>query len=321
MIIEKTRLDLKPEWKTSEYNRWADYIELLCLRGEIITLDDIIDIWCDNDMDNEYDRGGDTHLENSSDLETQIEDYFTLLCTRKKECGEYYPFELQEKNCLVLLKKLSEKQKQYIFLLMCSSICFMSRTDLQKYTAEFEKFSKVIMSILVPENTVVELFGTTRADSIFKGTLRERIKTLAKCLGANTTKSFDNNPKYDNIKGGDDGLDIVAFLSIDEAQAIPFAFAQCTCSFDKWVEKQNSISHDNWHTKIDSLVSYPVFMLVPFSCHDNKGKFYDTTSIHTFLIDRIRIIKLIEKNKEKKMIQEMIREFSSRLIVDKIFNQ
>ncbi len=173
----------------------------------------------------------------------------------------------------------------------------MSKTNLQKYTREFEKFCKVIMSVLVPKDAVVELFGTTRKDTIFKGTLRARIETLAQYLGASTTKSFDNNPKYDKINNGDDGLDIVAFLPIDVAQVIPFAFAQCTCSFEQWVEKQHSAGMVEWKTKISPLVSYPVFMFVPFSCHDNFGKFYDETSIYSFLIDRIRILKLIDKNK------------------------
>ncbi len=115
MIIDRERLVSKPKWKESEYNRWADYVELLCLKEEIITPDDLMDIWCDEDTDNEYDRGGDAHLENSNDLETQIKDYFTLLHTRKKECGDYYPFELQNGNCLMLLHELSDKHKQYIF--------------------------------------------------------------------------------------------------------------------------------------------------------------------------------------------------------------
>lgn len=319
MIIDRERLDLKPKWKKNEYNRWADYVELLCLRDEIITPDDLIDIWRDDDMDNEYNRGGYAHLENADDLETQIKDYFTLLHTRKKECGAYYPFELQKGNCLVLLNELSNKQKQYIFLLLCSSICFMDKADLQKYTREFEKFCKEIMSMLVPKDAVVELFGTTRKDSIFKGTLRARIKTLAQCLGAGTTKAFDNNPKYDEIKNGDDGLDIVAFLPIDDAQAIPFAFAQCTCSFEHWVEKQHSAGMDEWKAKISPLVSYPVFMFVPFSCHDNSGKFYDETSIYSFLVDRIRILKLINKN-ENDLRQKIIVKFNSMFDLTGLFD-
>lgn len=307
MIIEKQKLSIKPNWKKSEYNRWADFVELLCLKDGIITVDDMIDIWHDADTENEYERGGMDHSEKADMLEGQIKDYFTLLNSRNEECGEYYPFEVQEGNCLVLKSEQTDKHKQYIFLLICSSISFMNNSNLQQYTAEFEKFSKDIMSILIPNEAVVELFGTTRSDGLFGGNLRSRIEQLASLLGASTTKSFDENSKYDNINGGDDGLDIVAFFPLDGAQTIPFAFAQCTCSFDKWKEKQDSVSLDRWSKKIDPLVHYPIFMFVPFSCHDNQGRFYDATNIRTFLIDRIRILKLLNKNNDEQF-QEKIKE-------------
>ena len=194
-----------------------------------------------------------------------------------------------------------------------------ARANLYKYTAEFEKFSKTIMSLLFFKNAKVELFGTTRAENTFHGTLRTRVETLAKHLGANTTKSFDNNPKYDTIRGGDDGLDIVAFLPMDRAQAIPFAFAQCTCSFDEWKEKQDSVSKDRWNTKIEPLVSYPVFMFVPFSCHNNEGTFYDVTNLRSFLIDRIRIIKIMDKSKDKVFYDAMV-AFSDIFSLDELFD-
>ena len=298
MIIKHEKINVKPRWKKSEYNRWADYIELLCLKDEVITPDDVIDIWCDDDTDNEYDRGGLDHLEKSAYLEMQIDDYFILLHSREKACGEYYPFEMQKGNCLKLKQNLSDKQKIYIFLLLCSSICFMDNIEMKKYTDDFEVLSKSVMHTLVPRNAVVELFGTTRKGDLFCGTQRKRIEKLADCIGARTTKSFDENEKYDLAKAGDDGLDIVAYLPIDDAQMIPFAFAQCTCSFDKWKEKQDSVLEDHWNTKIEPLVSYPAFMFVPFSCHNSEGAFYDVTAIRSFLIDRIRIIKLYENTKD-----------------------
>ena len=42
-------------------------------------------------------------------------------------------------------------------------------------------------------------------------------------------------------------------------------------------------------------VHYAQYMFVPFSCHNSRGKFCNETRIKTYLIDRLRIIKLIEK--------------------------
>ncbi|MBR1391663.1 MAG: hypothetical protein IJ567_09545 [Lachnospiraceae bacterium] len=319
MAIQKTKLESKPNWKIGEYNRWADYIELMCLKDEMITPDDMMDILRDGDNDNEYDRGGDTHLEKANELENQMKDYFTLVKSRSREYGAYYPFLLEAGNCIKRSPEFTEKQKQYIFLLACSSICFMKQTDMQKYTTEFERFSKTVLPMLVPSDAVVELFGTKREESGYTGTLRARIEMLAKKLGANTTKSFDHNSKYDKIKAGDDGLDIVAFLPVDQAQAIPFAFAQCTCSYDKWKEKQDTVSMDYWNTKIEPLISYPIFMFVPFSCHNNAGKFYDVTNLRSFLIDRDRIIKLIDKNCDE-VFQKEINAFCQKVCLDELFS-
>ena len=56
-------------------------------------------------------------------------------------------------------------------------------------------------------------------------------------------------------------------------------------------------------------------MFVPFSCHNSQGKFCDETSIKTFLIDRLRIIKLIEKNR---LEDDMLKEFYSFVDVNEI---
>ena len=75
---------------------------------------------------------------------------------------------------------------------------------------------------------------------------------------------MDADKRYDRIKAGDAGLDIVSFLKLDEASHIPVALAQCTCSYDEWINKQESINSDTWRTRIDPIAPFWRYMYVPF---------------------------------------------------------
>lgn len=320
MLFINSKIDTKPGWSNNEENRWADYIELMCLRDQIVTPSDLLDIWGENDLDNELDRGGEDHLLKSNETEGYIINYFELLKYRQSMCGDYYPFYIDNELCLSCEDSFTDKQKQYIFLLVCSSIYFMEKTDLHKYTRMFERYCKTIMTMLVPENSIVEIFGTSRdTDALFSGkSLRQRIEAIAKHLHLNTTKTFDNTPRFDKSKGGDGGIDIVTFLPIDKAQYIPFAFGQCTCSYDKWKDKQNSISFDDWTRFLEPLAPYPEFMFVPFPYQNKTGLFDDATSIRSFLIDRLRIICLLRK-KDDSSINDSLKEIFEPLSVEDFF--
>ncbi len=318
MIINDTKLETKPKWSKKEYNRWADFIELICIKNKIVTVDDVLDIWCDGDIDNSIDSGGEEHSEKMDLLYIVIADYFGILSSREKFCSDYYPFEIEGKDCIKLREMLTDKHKQYIYFLLSSSIALMDKATSDIYTSSFEKICRLIMKQLFPDEAIVELFGTTRGTGIFEGTLRDRIEKLAECLGVTTTKRFDRNPNFDAIHGGDGGLDVIAYQPIDAAGPIPFSFAQCTCSYDKWIEKQNSIGEMRWKTYLEISINYPQYMFVPFSCHDSKDKFYNETGIYTILVDRIRIIRLIKKGRDDDFF-EKLSELTSCFDMDGIF--
>ncbi len=318
MIIDDRKLEKRPEWSNRECNRWADYIELVCIKDKIATIDDILDIWCDGDIDNSIDSGGQKHAEKIDSLYNDMTDYFAILSSREKFCSDYYPFEVNGKDCIRLRDILTDKHKKYIYLLLSSSIVLMDRSTSNIYTTSFEKICRLIMKQLFPDEAVVELFGTTRGTGVFEGTLRARIEKLAECLGVTTTKRFDRNPNFDAIHGGDGGLDIFAYQPIDAAGPIPFSFAQCTCSYDKWIEKQNSVGEMRWKSYLEISINYPQYMFVPFSCHDSKDKFYNETAIYTILVDRIRIIRLIEKGRGDSFLEELL-ELTSCFEMDAIF--
>ncbi|NSD31838.1 hypothetical protein [Coprococcus comes] len=152
--------------------------------------------------------------------------------------------------------------------------------------------------------------------NLFHGNLRSRIEQLAEFLGAQTTKTMDADKRYDRIKAGDAGLDIVSFLKLDEASHIPVALAQCTCSYDEWINKQESINSDTWRTRIDPIAPFWRYMYVPFYCHNASGKFEQLTDIHTCLIDRQRILCLLDLHHE---LFEQLESLQLQVLINNIW--
>lgn len=294
MILQQS-IENVPKWSKNDINRWADYVELLCLYNDdhLISRDDILDRFLDGDVE-ELSRGESDHSAKYDRLVAVIGNYYEIIEYRKNTHPEYYPFDLEDRQCITLKTNLSVKQMHYIFLLLCSSICFMDKSSLQKMTHIFEKYCRPIMKCLMPIGAQTELFGTTRNEGVFVGNLRTRIEKLADLLGAQTTKSMDRNERYDRIPAGDAGLDIVSYVKLDNASHIPLALGQCACSYEKWKEKQYSISRDEWTACIDPLAPFWQYMFVPFFCRNAAGRFEEETKIHTCLIDRQRILSILD---------------------------
>lgn len=300
-MINQSKVMGTPGWSKNEYNRWADYIELNCLISgdDLFAKADLLDRFTDDEQEVELlSRGEAPHSRKYDILSEHIDDYYRVLEYREETLGEIYPFYLDGKDCLVLKEKLNEKQTNYFFLLMCASIYYVDKHSEGILTSLFEKYSVCIMKGLVCPGSETVLFGTAREEGLFKGTLRARIEQLAKLLGATTTKQMDEEDRFDRSRGGDGGVDIISFLPIDKASHIPFAFAQCTCSYDNWVAKQASIGEDVWGNLIRPLAPYMRYMFVPFSCHNTSGAFEEVTNIHTCLIDRIRILAIVSVHPE-----------------------
>lgn len=288
-----------PDWSKSQVNRWADFIELQCLcdKDHLMSKDDVFDIFNDSGLE-DLSKGEADHSAKYDKLITFIGNYYEIIDYRQSTHTEYYPFNVEDGQCISLKSELTEKHTHYIFLLLCSSIYFLDNTTMQKITHAFEKYCHPIMKILVPVDAQTELFGTTREASLFKGNLRKRIEQLAECLGTTTTKSMDRDDYYDRVNAGDDGLDIVSFLKLDNASHIPFALAQCTCSYDEWVNKQKSIDSASWRARFDSLAPFWEFMYVPFFYRNASGRFEQSTKVYTCLIDRERILNILELHNE-----------------------
>lgn len=294
--IKKENLQSRPrQFKKYDLNIWADYIELLCLRDGLVSAEDILDMWYEGDIDNDYKRGENQHLDSSVRLQGEIDDYFKLLKYRQAHCKSFYPFTITDKNVLQLRSDLPEETSVYLYLLYCSSISLMNRSDGDYFSNDFEIFCSDVFGTLFSDNFVVELFGPRNKGGKYHGVLADRIKQLGETIGLDSL--VDNSSKYRSIPGGDSGLDILSYYKIDAAENVPFAFGQITCNYSGWIDKQNSVLRDNWSNKLKNIVQYPAYMLIPFAYHNSLDHFSEPSDVKTFLIDRIRFIKLAQLNK------------------------
>lgn len=291
----KEKINEIPKWSFGrELNRWCDYAELCCLNGldKMITKDDVLSLLSVA----EDDSGQESHSSNYDNLVANIDAMFEQINFRSKEIPLFYPFDYVE-GCLCVKEEFSKNMIQYIFLLIASNLTFLDKSSSAMIAKDFEEYCKNIFKFLVSEDSEIYIFGTARNNSLFTGNLRTRIEKLAECFGAQTTKTFDEDSQFD-VAGGDEGIDLVAFNKLDNATHIPIALGQCTCSYSKWEIKQEEINQDAWTQKIMPLAPFGKFMFVSFFCRDATGKFENPTTITTCLIDRLRILKVIEKHRE-----------------------
>jgi hypothetical protein len=280
---------------TKEYFRWADYIELLCLSiddNEISARDveDIIKQGKDLAPDEEDAEEGVTPKQDK--WEQRVRDYFRVLNYRcEGAMSEFYPFQLVQDNLLNLKPNLTDKHYFYLYLLFSSNLAYFKQYE-PLFTTTFEEISKEVVKKILPDNSEVHIFGTSRAGNRYTGDLYARICQLGRDIRAEVICKPDN---FAGAHGGDGGLDIVGWIPIpDGAPGIPVCFSQCACTAEKWVDKQSSISHEIWRTRYRSFSPYLPAIIVPFSFRRANGLWENDDKIHqALLIDRDRIIMLL----------------------------
>jgi hypothetical protein len=255
------------------------------------SIDDFYDLFIEESQESV--RGTADNSEAQDHNYALFSQYFDLIRFRSGHGKELYPFSFSD-NAIELINDLNRTHLFYIFLLISSNLAFVDRSERYYISHAFEDFCCQLLKSISPSDSVTDLFGTSRESesSKYRGPLKHRIIQLAESLRGITTKSFDSDAKY-NVPAGDGGLDIVSYHSLyDTNPFIPMAFAQCACSYEDWVEKQNSISIDIWRKRIEGLAPYIQFTFVPFYYRDAGGAFENSTSILSCLIDRYRILEL-----------------------------
>lgn len=302
MALKNKREIALPDWTSATLpNRWADFIEILCIYNtdHFITGDDILDMYTDEHPE-EMEKGESSHSQKYDNLHRDISVYFQLIQKRAEVIGDNYPFNISEGKSISLKDYINCDHLFYIFLL-CSSNCFLFPSSTFKLTHAFEEICLPILELMMPSSAETFIFGTSRNipkdKGKYFGIIRNRLKILGKDLCTLTTAKVERDTKY-NVPSGDSGIDLVSYYPIDGQPFIPLVLAQCACSYEKWIDKQYSISWDIWKDRFNELAPHGQMMFVPFFCRLANDEFEQLTDIRTVIIDRRRIFALVSKSEK-----------------------
>jgi len=309
-------LDQFPEFSMNlSKNKWADYIELLCLTDpdKEKGLNDILNNYrqeniLQEDQLKEIIDGDEDNSERTEKHRSEFIDIFNFFSSRNNFLNEFYPFECIGKK-IIKLSDMDDNKLLYIYFLLSSNTgYFIDKKIPPLFTSFFEHISHLIMNIIYP-NFRNELFGTANkpGDYFYGGTLLEKLTKLSLCLGTSLKQKTIDDP-HNQSGAGDKGLDIVSFLNPDEnlkqAPYIPLCFGQCSCSYDEWKQKQSTIKKNIWDNRISELPNYHEYLFVPFPVRGIDGFWAggDHSEIHTIVIDRFRFLNLLRMNKINKSL-------------------
>lgn len=295
-----------------QLHRWADWAELLAFTSPTGTLSVpeftetaerqlayIETEGVDNQDDTEKEQ--EPLVEEASQGPAQFRDaitgragdVFRYLEDRAERFSSTYPFTVDSSRRLITTKELTQSRRIYIFLLSCASFRYVEHKAVQTSLASrFELLGLEVVRRMLPATNEVHLFG---ANSIthgkYTGTLKQKIEMLAADLGE---KSLLTDDDFETGDSGDNGLDVVAWMSHDDSLPGKLAvFGQAACT-PQWISKQHSSSPETW-SAVMTLMSSPLnFTMIPFDFRRPGGTWYSKRHIHkSMVIDRQRIINYL----------------------------
>lgn len=321
----------------SDYNVWADYIELLVLlhpdrKLSVEALKDRLLDENDNDAKKalkqinalskkvvtpQIDQIADDQFENDTDpedeqrIKTSLLGIVDYMKCRRTIVPDYYPFSIDAKYSIELSNNITPKNKIYIVLLICSLIRVLNRAGGHSFrvTHRFESLCRYPFQLLTPAIAAVEYFGAggpaSENPTPAPTTFYEKVRNLALNLNLPLHPDFTpENAGTHNV--GDGGLDWVAWFSFaDNLHMKPTFFAQCACGND-WEEKLFDANKSKWNQFILFNYDYKLFHFIPKSFRDLNNRWLNNIKLHSaILIDRFRLIELLEKSGHENEVVEL----------------
>lgn len=296
-VFSQLRIGAINETK-SHYHIYADYTELVALIfNDYVSKGEILDRLNDNGIHfNINDKSIDGEIgslvpESDDNAWNFIDLAYEVLKERVRLYGIKYPYILDE-NGLKLKSNLGNYNKQYIFLLVCSSLNFF-RLVQGVLTSEFETLSEKVLKNYLPNNAIVLPFGN---DTKFKGNARDKIRELGKQLNIDETDIKEREIKQISIYNSkEEGLDIVGWIPFkDNIPNQLTIFVQCGCG-KPWYSKRFETG------KYESFFSFykqpPIHSLfIPYSLYKGDGMFYFSKNIMppTLVFDRFRLLQFLD---------------------------
>jgi hypothetical protein len=334
----------------SDYNVWADHIELFVMvhpdrklsvesiKDRIIDENDgdvkkalkqisnvskkIVTPNIDKIADDQFES--DTDPEDEQRIKTALLGIIDYMKCRKAIVSDYYPFDIGATYSVSLTTALTNKNKVYIILLISSLIRLINRRDGYSYTIthRFEELCGQPFRVLTPEFSIKEFFGAggpaDENPNPIGHTFYEKVGRLARNLSLPLHPFFTEEAAgVHNV--GDGGLDWVAYMPFaDNLPTMPTFFAQCACGND-WEDKLFDANKAKWNQYILFPYDYKLYHFIPKSFRDANNKWLNNIKIHsTVLIDRFRIIELLEKSNSENIVIPIYEDLLTELATTEI---
>ena len=208
--------------------------------------------------------------------------------------GDSYPFA-NDDGFIKLKENPSTQHKLYAFMLLSSHLSFLPRTDVCKFTADFEIAAAFALKRFFP-NWTLKVVGTAHCAHLqsYAGTPRRKLENFAQDLGLKLLIEEEELQRY-QTPNGDAGLDVVAWHPFnDGAPHMPVFLAQVGCTDDEsqMFIKPYSASPQRWGNKLRGLSA--IGCMVTPQCYRNARNSWPCfTDVNSVFIDRARVLSLL----------------------------
>ena len=204
--------------------------------------------------------------------------------------GPNYPFAVAtNQQSITAPDNLSDLQRAYVLLLLCSNLAHAGRAHTQALTEVFERLAHCALKKIWPQPAEVRAFGKNNAQ--YAGTKSERMQKLAVDLGC---RPAIDPSKFRVGDSGDGGIDLAAWLDLDDhlGENKISALVQCACSRENWSAKQYEINSGRLGRLFNPTTPWMEVMCIPLCFRDNNGRWAVEGDVgNVVLVDRLRLLR------------------------------
>jgi hypothetical protein len=234
----------------------------------------------------------DNDTETNERIQRLTEDAFQHLVYRSRAFADWYPFVVNH-DVLELKDAVGDKHKIYAIFLIDSRLKMLPLADRIRCAAEFEVLCYRALPALLP-NWKTYHFGKGGLDrGKFGQKIKEALPALADLLRDDVL--MNNVAELKERDTGDAGIDLVSVYEWrDGARGVPAYLGQCAAQQENWPEKKYE-AHGLELDRFIHLFHKPgTILFIPLCYHGPDGKWVDTVAFQTILVDRLRLVELIE---------------------------
>jgi hypothetical protein len=235
----------------------------------------------------------DNDTETNERIQRLTEDAFQHLLYRAKAFGNWYPFTVNH-DVLDVKEPATDRHKIYAILLIDSRLKMLPGADRIRCAAEFEVLCYRALPALLP-NWKTYHFGKGGLDrDAFGQKLNQALPALAGILKDDVL--LHHVAELSDHNTGDAGIDLVALYEWkDGARGVPAYLGQCAAQQKGWPEKKYESSPHSLERYMSFFHKPGTILFIPVCYHGPDGKWVDTEAFQTILVDRLRLIELLEQ--------------------------